>query len=140
MVGNIIVDNGATVRLPASYGTASGIVVSDGRVSIGNNSNFSGSGQTGSYIMVLTTSDCPTSVSCSGNNAITLSNNGGAVILNAQNGTLHINNNGGAKEAVAKRILMDNGATVTYESGLSDVNFSSGPGGTFSIDSWQEIE
>jgi hypothetical protein len=140
VVGNITVDNGATIRLPASFDTASGIIVSDGRVSIGNNSTFSGSGQTGSYIMVLTTSDCPTNPSCSGANAIELSNNGGAVLLNAQNGTLHISNNGGAKETIAKTILMDNGATVTYESGLLNANFSSGPGGTFSIDSWQEIE
>lgn len=140
VAGSITINNGATVRLSSSYGNSSGILLSDGKVIIGNNSSFIGSGQSGSYIMVLTTSDCPTSPSCSGGNAIELSNNAGAVILNAQNGTLNINNNGGTKEAVAKTILMGNGATVTYESGLSDLNFSSGPSGSFSIDSWQEIE
>ena len=45
-----------------------------------------------------------------------------------------------AKEATAYGITMDNNATITYESGLADMTFSSGPGGGYDISAWKEIE
>jgi len=35
------------------------------------------------------------------------------------------------KEVSADKITLDNNASVTYEQGLADVNFSSGPGGSW---------
>lgn len=138
--GNITLTNNAGIKLPASYGTQDEIMISDGRIIIGNNAVFSNSGTTGSYIMALTTSDCPISSSCGGANAITVSNNAGAVILNAQKGTINVSNNAGLTEATAETLLLSNNSTVTYESGLANMNFSTGPGGSWNISSWKEVE
>lgn len=137
--GNVTVSNGGRIRLSPSYGSSGGIIVADGRVSVFNNALFSGSGQSGSYIMVVTTSACPNGPSCAGANAIDLSNNAGAVVLVAPYGTLRVANNAGANEATANKIILDNGAVIVYTSGLSNLNFSSGPGGSFNVGSWREV-
>lgn len=138
--GQIIASNGGTVQLTSSYGADSGVILSDGRVSISNNTTFVGSGTTGSYILLLSTSQCPNDTGCGGAYAIDVSNNVGAVLLDAHYGTLHISNNATAKEATGSKIILDNNATITYESGLADASFSSGPGGSFDITTWREVK
>lgn len=132
VTGDVIISNGSVIRLSASYGQSSGVIITNGTVSISNNANFNGSGQTGSYILLITTNE--------GANAVNVSNNAGAVILNAQNGTINFANNAGAKSAVAKQINLSNGSFINYESGLVNVNFSSGPSGGFDISNWKETE
>jgi hypothetical protein len=78
--------------------------------------------------------------SCGGANAIDIANNAGTVILNAQNGYVRFSNNAGAKEATGYKIILDNNAYITYDSGLANVNFSSGPSGGWNIISWKEVE
>lgn len=138
--GNIIVDNGSTIRLSSSYGTNSGIIIADGYIRVTNNGTFGGSGDEESYILALTTSDCPQSVSCGGNNAIHLYNNVTGAIFNAQNGTLYLGNNAEIKEATAYKMQMDNNTTVIYESGVATPSFTSGPSGGWNINSWKETE
>lgn len=138
VTGNITLVNNAGVKLASSYGSNSGVVVADGIVSLSNNANFTGSGATSTNIMLLTTSDCPESISCGGASAISIANNAGAVILNAQNGTISFANGSGAKEAVAKTISLLPNAVITYDSGLIDANFSNGPTGGWDIQSWKE--
>jgi len=138
--GQFIITNNSEVNLFSGFGTDSGLIIVDGKTDISNNVQFNGSGETGSYLMLLSTSDCPLSVSCSGSRAVTLGNNAGAVIINAQKGSVRFSNNSGAKEAVANKLELENNATITYESGLADVNFSSGPSGGWDIISWKEIE
>lgn len=140
VTGKIEIENGAKVKLDSSYGSNSGLLMSDNIVDISNNSTFSGSGQSGSYIMVLTTSDCPISSYCSGSAAMDISNNVGAAILNAEKGTIHINNNGVAEQLTAYKIILDNGAVINYEQGIAHTNFSSGPTGGWTIQEWKEVE
>lgn len=131
--GNVIVTGGGKVRLSSSYGTASGVIVSDGRISIDGGAVFSGSGTTGSYPFLVTTSACPTEAGCSGNDAIYLSGGAGAVALIAQNGNANISGGSGLKQVTAKQITMGSGATLTYDSGLANSSFSTGPGGSWQI-------
>jgi hypothetical protein len=138
VTGNITTGNGAQVSLSSSYGAQGGIIVTDGRVTLSNNAQFSGSGTAGTYILLVTTSSCPTG--CSGLNAIEILNNVGAVLVNAQNGTVHLNNNVTLNEVVGKTILIDNGGVINYLTGLANENFSSGPSGGWNIDSWKEAE
>lgn len=132
VTGTISISNNATIRLDAGYGPSSGVIIADGDISISNNVTFSGSGFSGSYIMALSTS--------STTSAISLSNNGGAVILYAENGTVSLSNNAGAKEVTGYRISLGNNAVITYESGLANINFVSGPGGSWSLGAWEEVE
>lgn len=137
--GDVTMDNNVVVNLASGYGSGSGVIITDGQVSLSNNTDFSGSGDAGSFVMLLSTSTCD-GTSCGGGHAITISNNVGTVILYAQDGSIFFSNNAGAKAVTAYLIYLDNNATVTYDSGLVNTNFTSGPSGGWVIDSWQEVE
>lgn len=131
--GTIIVTGGSHVNLAPSYGTNDGAIVSDGVVSLGGGSNFAGSGVAGSYPFLITTSSCPVAPGCNGANAVSLSGGGGTVAIIAQNGTVSINGGSSLKAVTAKQILMSGGASLSYDSGLVNSNFSSGPGGSWAF-------
>ncbi len=132
ITGNVNISNNATVQLASGYGSSEGVIVVDGTVSIGNNANFYGSGTTGSYVMILTTSNS--------SGAINLQNNAGAVILYAANGTINVSNNAGARSLTGYMISLSNNAVITYDSGLANSNFSSGPSGAWNVSSWKESQ
>ena len=140
VTGQILVSNNSIVRLSAGYGSGSGVIVSDNYINISNGSSFSGSGVSGSYVLLLSTLACPGGNGCSSDNAINVGNNAGAVILNAKNAGVRFSNNARAKSAVGKEIELDNNAVIDYEVGLSNLNFVSGPSGGFDITSWEEVE
>ncbi len=139
ITGNITTNNGAQISLHSSYGPTGGIIVSDGRVTLSNNANFTGSGVSGTYILLATTNACPTT-GCTGSNAMEILNNVGAVLVSAQNGTVHLNNNVSLNEVVGNKIVIDNSATINYLSGLASQNFTSGPSGGWNIKTWEEVE
>lgn len=139
VTGNVSVTGGAVIRLADSYGNASGVIVTDGRVTASGGGQYQGNGLSGSYILMITTSTCPVG-SCGGNNpAVSVTGGTGAVILNAQKGTITFNGGAQAKQATAEKIIMTGGTTVNYETGLADINFSSGPSGSWTIEEWDEI-
>jgi hypothetical protein len=140
VTGNITLSGGAIIKLDSSYSSDSGVIVSDGRISAGGGGQFQGSGTSGSYILVITTSGCPDIGSCSGNPAISISGGTGSVILNAQSGTIEASGGAQAKQMTAKKIIMSGGTTIRYESGLIDINFSDGPTGGWNVKRWQEVE
>ncbi len=131
VTGNVSLQNSSKIQLSSSYGSGSGMIIVDGTVSTQNTASFSGSGATGSYMMMLTTSTSSL--------AMEIKNSAGTVILVAPYGTITFSNTAGAKEAIAKNIHMENSATLTYESGLANVNFTSGPSGGWNIESWEEV-
>ncbi len=134
VVGTIDLSNGCDVHLDSSYGTLSGVIIGDQTIDVSNNCTFGGSGQAGSYIMVLSNKNSPLST------VIDVSNNSFGVIYYAGTGRIHFNNNAAAKEATAYGITLDNNATVTYESGLANVHFSSGPSGGYTVNKWHEVQ
>src|SRR3989344_4141444 len=107
--------------------------ITDGDVSVSNGVTFFGSGQAGSYFMLVSAQNDPNGV------VINISNNALGVIYYANNGKIHFSNNATAKEATGYGIELDNNASITYESGLANINFSSGPSGGWDIRSWQEV-
>lgn len=132
ITGNVNISNNATVKLASGYGSSEGVIIVDGTVSIGNNANFQGSGTSGSYVMILTTSNS--------SGAINLQNNAGAVILYAANGTINVSNNAGARSLTGYSVNLSNNAVITYDSGLANSNFSSGPSGSWNVSSWKETQ
>ena len=140
VTGNIILDGSGILRLASSYGTNSGVIVTDGRIVIPGSCTANGSGQTGSFIMLVTTSDCPTSSSCGGNYAADISGSGGAVIINAQKGTVNFGGSAHANEVTANKVVISGGGVIiTYNSGLASPTFFSGPSGGFNITGWREL-
>jgi len=137
VTGNIEIQGGGKIKLGSNYGNTSGIIVSDGRINAGGGGVFEGNGLSGSYILVVTTSTCPTN--CSNNQkAIDISGGAGAVIVNAQNGTIRFTGGGQAKQATGYRIELEGGASVRYETGIADMSFTSQPSGTWNITEWDE--
>jgi len=134
--GNINTYNNTTVQLDSEFGSLSGIIISDGKISTGNNVTIIGSGQEGSYLMMLSTNS---SVNPS-SPAIDLSNNVGGTIFYASNGAIYLHNNINIREATGYKLILDNNAVISYDVGLENVNFSSGPGGGWSVENWREIE
>ena len=132
VTGNLVLDGGGNIKLASSYGANDAVIVVDGTITITGGGHATGSGTTGSYIMFLTKS---TSTS-----AATINGGAGAVIVYAPNGTLNISGGASLKEATGKKMSITGGSSITYESGLSDMNFSSGPSGSWSIDSWGESQ
>jgi hypothetical protein len=141
VTGNLTVNG--TVKLASSFGATSGIVIVDGLISTANNVIFQDSGTLGSYIMLLTTSDCDESnaaAPCSGHNSAEVRNNSDIIIINAQNGTVSFANNATVKEVAGKTIRLQNNVGITYGSGLINVGFTSGPAGSWQISSWKETQ
>jgi hypothetical protein len=119
--------NNAVISLASGYGSNSGIIIVDGTVNISNNTVFTGSGTAGSYILVLTNN---TSVNPAAP-AMNLANNGAAAVFYAPNGMISVANNASLKEVTAFTLNLTNNSSVVYESGLANVNFSSGPGASW---------
>jgi len=139
VTGNIIING--TIRLDPSYGATSAILISDGYITISNGVIFQNSGTIGSYILLLSNSTCDASVSgvpCNGHNAIDVSNNSSISIVNAQKGTVYFSNNASVKEAVGNKIELKNNTHFDYGSGLIEPYFTSGPSGSWVVDSWEE--
>lgn len=132
VTGNITTSNSNTIKLDASYGSLSGVIMADGSIIPGNNANFTGSGQAGSYILVLSTK--------TGNGAITIGNNALGAIFYTSAGGITLNNNVSAREVTGYQLTLNNNVTIQYESGLENANFSNGPGGSWEVVSWKEIE
>lgn len=138
VTGNVTVSGGGKIKLASSYGENSGVLIADGVVILSGDGQFSGSGQAGSYPVLITTSNCPYGPTCAGSNALSLTGGSGAVILVAQNGTLSVNGGSAARSLVGYKIHLSGGASVTYDVGLSSLLFSSGPSAGFEINGWAE--
>lgn len=126
VTGNITISNSGKIKLASSYGSLGGVILSDGTINPSNSSMLEGSGQNSSYLLVLSTS--------ASSSAITVSNSASGAIFYANNGGINVSNNFSAREVTGYRLIMNNNATITYESGLADTFFSSGPGGSWEFE------
>jgi hypothetical protein len=133
VTGSVTVTGGGKVKLSAIYAGNEGAIVADGPIAINGGGTFQGSGTAGSYPFLVTTSACPADAGCNGAYAINESGGAGTVALIAQNGTANLAGGSAMKAVTAKQIIMTGGATLTYDSGLVNANFYSGPGGAFAI-------
>ena len=146
--GNIDISNGSTIQCDAGYGANSCVIMADGWIHVSNNGAFSGSGTAGSYLMMLTTLACdgtgatsPDGKACGHHDgAVDVHNQATGVIFYATDGMINLHNGVNITEATAYKLRLDNTATITYDVGLSNVNFSSGPSAGWAISGWKEVQ
>lgn len=136
VTGNVLIENGAIIRLDSGYGPTSGLIVADGTILAENGAILEGSGTQGSYLMLLSTNS---SIEVA-NPAIFAKNNAIGAIFYASDGMIRLRNNINILEATGEKLYLDNNAEITYESGLINSLFSSGPEGSWKIVEWKEIE
>lgn len=141
--GYIDIDNGSAIKCDTSYGTNSCIVITDSWIHVANNGTFSGSGQPESFLMMLATSSCDDTFSsgCTHHNAaVDIHNQATGVIFYAPNGMINLHNGVNITEATGYKLKLDNTASITYDQGLANAQFSSGPGASWQINNWKEVE
>lgn len=136
--------SGATIKCDPSFGGNSCIVIFDKWAHIKNNSVFQGSGTAGSYILILTAlAGCNgggETPPCTHHNAgMDLHNNATGAIFYAGDSMVNLHNGVNVTELTAYKLRLDNNAIVTYEQGLANVQFSSGPSGGWDITGWSEV-
>lgn len=126
---NITALNQDVFKLDSSLGSSSGLIMVDGIVTSGNGIDLLGSGEPGSYLMLLSTYDSRTSripAFETGNSLI-------SGIIYAPLGIVSLPNGGTFREIAAWKIEFGVGAILNYDIGLSSIVFSSGPTGSFTL-------
>jgi len=137
VTGNVIFSNNSIIELDTpTYGSFSGVIIADGRITADNNAILRGTGQAGSYILVLSTNSSLDPATP----AISVNNNAAGAIFYTSNGLILLSNNMLAREVTGYKIQINNNAVIEYESGLENPIFSSGPGGSWIVENWKEAE
>lgn len=140
--GDIDVQNSATMRVSALQDGKSMAIIADdpanpttrGVISLKNNTFYEGAGDN-SYILLI--SQNRSAEQGGGTQAITVQNSAeGDLLIYAGHGLVHLQNSVSLKEVTAHTIGLQNSAEVIYESGLTNLLFSSGPGGGYTIKEW----
>jgi hypothetical protein len=137
--GSITLTSGGKLRLPATYGLNSGKLVSDGIVTISGGGSI-GSGVPGSYIFIVTTSQCPNTIGCGGISAINVNGGAGAIAVDAQYGNVALSGGATINAVVGNSITVTGGSVITYDEGLASPSFVSGPSGSWELASWKETQ
>lgn len=129
--GNITLNNSGQIDLDSTYGSLGGIIIADGIVNTGGSGTFKASGQTGSYILVISNSNSST--------AITVANSSstGAAFYTTT-GTLYLSGSVSLTEATGYAVNMVGGSKIQYSTGVVNIYFASGPGASWQVTSWQE--
>jgi hypothetical protein len=139
VVGTITVTGGGHIVLPSNFAQYSATLISDGYVNL-NGGSYTGSGTSGSYLFVVTTSACPSGSGCSGNPAITVSGGSGTIAVCAQNGTVALSGGISINAAVGKTVTATGGTNVIYQQGLASPSFQNGPSGSWTLQGWGESQ
>jgi hypothetical protein len=146
VTGNVTFANSPTIKTQPSVSGKSVAFIADNpsnrttssKVSLNQQSNFT-AGTPGSYLMFVSMNNSAES----GGNEIGIATEQGAagnVLLYAPHGQIRLSQSASLKEVTAYKVVLRNSATVTYESGLSDLVFTSGPSGGYSIKEWKETQ
>ncbi len=148
VTGNISIANTPIIKVASSAGAKSIVIIADNpanritssQINLMNSSKFQGSGQAGSYVLLLSQNNAAELGSLKGENtAIDVNNSvGGALLVYAGHGEVMIQNSVSLKEVTAFRVYAKNTAKVIYETGLASLLFSSGPSGSWTVKGWRE--
>lgn len=119
-----IVDN------PADRETSSQIIIAQ-------STSFEGSGDERSFILLFSQNE--SAALGTGEVAIDIGNSGtGDFLAYAASGTVAIGQNIELTEVTAYQINISNNTDVIYKTGLANMLFTSGPGGSYVLDDWQQ--
>lgn len=135
VTGDINFSNNVVVRLNSSYGNNSGIIIADGKINLSNGVTVQKINATG-YVMFIS------KFSQTNYDAISLENNVRGGIYYAPYGSVEVENNANITEVSADKIKLANNTWIVYESGLANINFSSGSGASWTLEkgSWSILQ
>jgi len=130
ITGNLSVQSGGRVSLDESYGDQSGVIVVDGRVLLSGAGSINGTSSSNSNMLVLSkyTSPGPSFLP-----AIDAAGGTSSSIFYAANGNIIMSGAAHLSQITAKKVILDGGAVIDYDSGVTTPFFSSGPSGSFTV-------
>ena len=144
VTGNVTVQNVADAGCDVSFGDFSCVIVADGWIDVHNVVNITGSGDSDSYlIMVSDIKDClgVAKVGCGPENSgIHLKQNVTGGIYFTSDSMIYLSNTVNATSIVGYKLLLDQNGFITYEPELIDLNFSSGIDGGWRVNEWYETQ
>lgn len=137
VTGTFDTGNNVEIKLDEnSYGDLSGVLIANGNIQIRNNAVLEGTSFPSSYLLIISNS----SSTSESDAAIDVKNNALGSILFSPNGLMVIHNNVNLIEATTYKLLLKNNSKIKYEIGLNNLEFTSGPSGSWEVASWREIE
>ena len=145
--GNVIIRNTPTIAVSPSLLNSSVAIIADepgnqllgSKIDSDNQGFFEGSGSPNSYVMLLSQNRSAEEGGLE--KAIKVANTAqGDLLVYASHGEVELQNNIELREITAYKILIKNSAQIIYETGLAKALFSEGPGGSYDILDWKEIE
>ncbi len=132
--GDLTIRNNAVLELDEDYyHDSSGVIIVEGKTVVRPGAILRGSGQEGSYLMVL-------SLNNSLEEAVRIDNTSDAGIFYVPYGAVLLNQRVKVREATAYKIILQENSEIEYEIGLQNIFFSSGAGGSWEILSWEKIK
>lgn len=143
--GDILFAQGPLVRVDSSLGRRSVQVIADNpadnntssRIELRNDTKFLGSGDSRSFILLLSENQD----AADGGSEIAIDigqKSSGDVIAYSDAGLVEIGNNIDLRSVTGYQLDISNGSSVTYETGLTSLLFTSGPGGGYTLTDWQQ--
>lgn len=128
VTGDLIFNNNITMKLDPSFGGNGGVVVVEGRILLNNNIRIYGSGQSDSFVLLISEkdSDSPPAIELI-NNIITEG------IFFAPNGKILLNNNTDVLELTGETIELTNNIDIVFEQGISNATIAGGSVGGWSM-------
>ena len=139
VTGMVSVTGSGKIFVDPSLDSASGLIISEGLINIGGSGGIYGSGQPGSYVLLNSMRSCTDYTNCNNNPAISISGSAGSVVLNTPNGAIKLSGSAKIKAGSSKMLIMDGSTSVEYETGLTNINFTTGPSGSWIKKLWSEV-
>ena len=144
--GNIRIRNHLTIRIDPTLLGQTIVMIADNpadhinssTVSVeGSGLNFTGAPGGSSWVMLI--SENAGASQGNPSEAIQLEQGAaGDILLYARLGDIKLENSASVKEVTGYKITLQNSANVIYTSGLQNALFTSGPGGSWTIQDWKE--
>ncbi|MBI2096233.1 MAG: hypothetical protein HYT43_01205 [Candidatus Taylorbacteria bacterium] len=146
VLGDITIRNNNTIRIDPAVGQKSLTIIADkpsdqlngSKISVQNSTAFEGSGEENSYILVLSQNKSAESGGAVPAITSNQSSTGDALIY-AGHGEIVLEQSSSVREVSGYKLTLKNSTEVVYATGLTNVIFTSGPGGGYKFGSWGEI-
>ncbi len=145
VVGDVTIKGGTVILDETLEAQSAGIIAhnpaatsTSGKIKLETSANFLGSGDVGSYVMLLSRNN---SEKLGGPEiAISLQQSAtGAIFLYSNEGRVVLEQSADVKEVTAYKVHLKNSANVTYESGLTSIVFVGVPEGGWVVNDWKPI-
>ena len=114
------------LKLAEGFGSNNTVLIIDGLATLTQGGNFEPTtANPKGYIMLVTTS--------TSDQALTLSQSGATAIFYALEGGAELSQSANVTSLVAYKLTMTQSSTLSYDTGLADAQFTTGPGGSWQV-------